>query len=70
MKIGSIVLLAVTLLFRRAAFASYAIYVGKTLAADGSVLIGESGDEASSHWLEVVPARGPPKGAADKRRAQ
>ncbi|MBT8077737.1 MAG: C69 family dipeptidase, partial [Gammaproteobacteria bacterium] len=37
--------------------ASYAIYVGKNLTVDGSVLIGGSGDEVSSHWLEVVPAR-------------
>lgn len=46
-------------LFQLAAVAdaSYAIYVGKNLTADGSVLIGGSGDEVSSHWLEVVPAR-------------
>ncbi len=37
--------------------ASYAIYVGKNLTSDGSVLIGGSGDEVSSHWLEVVPAK-------------
>lgn len=37
--------------------ASYSIYVGKNLTEDGSVLIGGSGDEVSSHWLEVVPAR-------------
>lgn len=37
------------------ALASYAIYVGKNLSADGTVLIGGSGDEVSSHWLEVVP---------------
>ena len=37
--------------------ASYAIYIGKNLTADGSVLIGGSGDEVSSHWLEIVPAR-------------
>ena len=36
--------------------ASYAIYVGKNLTSDGSVLIGGSGDEVSSHWLEIVPA--------------
>ena len=35
---------------------SYAIYIGKNLTADGSVMIGGSGDEVSSHWLEVVPA--------------
>jgi len=42
--------------------ASYAIYVGKNLTDDGSVLIGGSGDEVSSHWLEVVPARQFPAG--------
>jgi dipeptidase len=44
------------------AFASYAIYVGKNLTTDGSVFIGGSGDEVSSHWLEVVPARDYPDG--------
>ena len=38
------------------AWPSYAIYIGKNLTADGSVIIGGSGDEVSSHWLEVVPA--------------
>ena len=42
--------------------ASYAIYVGKNLTEDGSVLIGGSGDEVSSHWLEIVPARRFPEG--------
>ncbi len=37
--------------------ASYAIYVGKNLTQTGSVMIGGSGDEVSSHWLEIVPAR-------------
>ena len=37
--------------------ASYSIYVGKNRTADGSVLLGGSGDEVSSHWLEVVPRR-------------
>lgn len=44
-------------------FASYAIYVGKNLTLDGSVMLGGSGDEVSSHWLEVVPARDHPPGA-------
>jgi dipeptidase len=43
--------------------ASYSIYVGKNLTEDGSVLIGGSGDEVSSHWLEVVAARSYPAGA-------
>jgi dipeptidase len=46
--------------------ASYAIYVGRNLTEDGSVLIGGSGDEVSSHWLEVVPAREFPAGTTIK----
>jgi dipeptidase len=33
------------------------IYVGKNLTADGSVLLGQLGDESSSHWIEVIPHR-------------
>ena len=43
-------------------WSSYAIYIGKNLTADGSVMIGGSGDEVSSHWLEVVPAADHPAG--------
>lgn len=57
MKTSLIVMLVVTLFFQSAASASYAIYVGKNLTADGSVMIGGSGDEVSSHWLEVVSAK-------------
>ncbi|MEX1198765.1 MAG: C69 family dipeptidase [Pseudohongiellaceae bacterium] len=39
------------------AWASYGYYVGKNLTADGSVLIGGTGEEPSSHWLEIVPRR-------------
>lgn len=63
MKIKPILLLVGALLCQRAAFASYAIYVGKNLTTDGSVLIGGSGDEVSSHWLEVVPAKDHPQDA-------
>jgi len=45
------------------AFASYAIYVGRNLTTDGSVLIGGSGDEVSSHWLEIVPGSAYPEDA-------
>jgi len=55
--------LGLLLLSPSSAEASYAIYVGKNLTEDGSVLIGGSGDEVSSHWLEVVPARRFPAGA-------
>jgi dipeptidase len=37
--------------------ASYGIYVGKNLTADGSVFLAGYGDEPSSHWLEIVPRR-------------
>ncbi|MGD9345565.1 MAG: C69 family dipeptidase [Candidatus Aminicenantes bacterium] len=33
------------------------VYVGKNLTADGSVLLGQLGDECSSHWIEVIPHR-------------
>ena len=56
-------LFATGLLFSPATFPSYAIYVGKNLTEDGSVFIGGSGDEVSSHWLEVVPAQDHPAGA-------
>jgi len=36
-------------------WASYAIFVGSHLTADGSTLLGGTGDEPSSHWLEIVP---------------
>ncbi|HJO04795.1 MAG TPA: C69 family dipeptidase [Acidobacteriota bacterium] len=39
------------------AFASYCVYVGKNLTANGSVFLGGYGDEPSSHWLEIVLAR-------------
>ncbi|MEQ9563589.1 MAG: hypothetical protein RLN69_13800, partial [Woeseiaceae bacterium] len=52
--IGISILLALIPLLSHA---SYAIYVGKNLTADGSVLLGGSGDEVSSHWLEVVPRK-------------
>lgn len=41
---------------------SYGIYVGKNLTKDGSVLLGGTGDEVSSHWLKVQPAERHEKG--------
>lgn len=41
---------------------SIAIYVGRDLTADGSVLLGGFGHEPSSHWYEVTPARHFPEG--------
>jgi len=42
--------------------ASYGIYVGKHLTADGSVFLAGYGDEPSSHWLDIVPRREHPEG--------
>tara|TARA_B110000467_G_scaffold46123_1_gene42213 strand:+ start:88 stop:498 length:411 start_codon:yes stop_codon:yes gene_type:complete len=47
--------LCLSLIWTPTGSASYAIYIGKNLTTDGSVMIGGSGDEVSSHWLEVVP---------------
>lgn len=41
---------------------SIAIYVGRDLTADGSVLLGGFGHEPSSHWYEITPARTFPRG--------
>ncbi|HSG87777.1 MAG TPA: C69 family dipeptidase [Pseudomonadales bacterium] len=40
-----------------ASHGSYAFYVGSDLTDDGSVLLGGTGEEPSSHWLEIVPRR-------------
>ena len=45
------------------AWASYAIFVGNHLAADGGTMLGGTGDEPSSHWLEIVPRKTYPSGA-------
>ena len=49
-----------------AAEASYAYYVGNKLTESGAVMIGGSGEEVSSHWLEIVPARDHPAGTVVK----
>ena len=36
--------------------ASYAFYVGSDLTASGSVMLGGTGEEVSSHWLQLFPA--------------
>ncbi|MBL8290192.1 MAG: C69 family dipeptidase, partial [Bryobacterales bacterium] len=48
-----------TLLFltAHALSASVAVYVGKNLTKDGSVLLAGYGDEPSSHWLSIAPRR-------------
>lgn len=50
-------LIAVGTLLVSPASASYAFYVGKELTADGSVMIGGTGEEVSSHWLQIFPAK-------------
>ncbi|KAK2766849.1 hypothetical protein FQN54_006163 [Arachnomyces sp. PD_36] len=40
--------------------ASYAFYVGKNLTADGGVMVGGTGEEVSSHWLQLFPAQDHP----------
>src|SRR5680860_15884 len=51
------------LLLATPAFASYGLYVGSGLTADGFVLFGGTGDEVSSHWLEIVPRQNHEEGA-------
>ncbi|MDZ7780059.1 MAG: C69 family dipeptidase [Gemmatimonadota bacterium] len=41
---------------------SIALYVGRNLTEDGSVLLGGFGHEPSSHWYEITPARTFPSG--------
>ncbi len=43
--------------------ASVSIFVGRDLTADGSVLLAGFGDEPSSHWLRIEPARDHPEDA-------
>jgi dipeptidase len=50
-------LLIAVLYFTHTCSASYAFYVGKSLTHDGSVMLGGTGEEVSSHWLEMFPAR-------------
>lgn len=45
------------------AAASYGFYVGSALTADGSVLLGGTGEEPSGHWLEIIPRRSHPPDA-------
>jgi len=65
MKFRSTGCLAAALLFIVAADAqaSFGIYIGKNLTVDGSVLLGGTGEEVSSHWLEIVPRKTHPEGA-------
>ncbi len=51
----SLVLTTSLLLGGTSANASFGYYVGKNLTEDGSVLLGGTGEEPSSHWLDIVP---------------
>ncbi len=42
---------------------SYCIYVGKNWSRDGCAYLAGYGDEPSSHWLEITPARSHPPDA-------
>lgn len=42
---------------------SYAVYVGKSLTANGRSYLAGYGDEPSSHWLEIAPRRQHPPDA-------
>jgi len=55
-KFARYALFTIMLVAALPALASYGIYVGRNLTTDGSVYLGGSGDEVSSHWLEIVPA--------------
>ncbi|MDA0707106.1 MAG: C69 family dipeptidase [Proteobacteria bacterium] len=54
-RAGFLVTLAIS--FGAPSYASTAVYVGKNLTEDGSVLLAGFGDERSSHWLSIVPAQ-------------
>ncbi|RYP40357.1 hypothetical protein DL767_001769 [Monosporascus sp. MG133] len=42
---------------------SYAFYVGSSLTESGSVMVGGTGEEVSSHWLQLFPAADHPPNA-------
>ncbi|TIP25882.1 MAG: peptidase U34 [Mesorhizobium sp.] len=48
---------AATFVFCQVAEASYGLYVGKNRTADGSVFLGGTGEEVSSHWLRIEPRK-------------
>lgn len=50
-------ILLISLVSSQLAMASYAFYVGKNLTKNNTVFIGGTGEEVSSHWLDIVPAK-------------
>lgn len=61
--LNHLLLAVVALWSANPAVASYAFFVGKNLTADGSTMIGGTGEEVSSHWLQLFPARDHPANA-------
>ncbi|KAH8429276.1 uncharacterized protein LDX57_006943 [Aspergillus melleus] len=61
--LGHLALAVIAVWAANPAAASYAFYVGKNLTADGSTMIGGTGEEVSSHWLQLFPARNHPPNA-------
>lgn len=59
----SIGFLAATAALASPVSASYAFYVGKNLTASGAVLVGGTGEEVSSHWLQLFTAAHHPANA-------
>lgn len=57
-QIGAILAFGVTRVI-----ASYSFYVGSDLTASGAVLLGGTGEEVSSHWLQIYPATDHPPNA-------
>jgi Peptidase family C69 len=56
-------ILALACAWTTPAGASYAIFVGSHLTVDHSTYLGGTGDEPSSHWLEIVAHQEHPEGA-------
>jgi secernin len=55
-SVAPLIVLLPLLVLGSEARASYAFYIGKHLTQEGVVMVGGSGEEVSSHWLEIVPA--------------
>ena len=55
--------LSLLLALSSTATASYAFYVGKDLTFSGRTLVGGTGEEVSSHWLQLFPAQDHPPNA-------
>lgn len=54
---------AALVLFVHSVTASYAFYVGRDLTASNATLVGGTGEEVSSHWLQIFPAANHPPNA-------